>query len=103
MQKLFGRIIRRTISQLEHDGVLIQESEQSYFDSRETNVQDTCNAASVRYCMAIGPNSGKKTLTLRSEALIRSDTQPKPFTVNRDGFSLNAAVSCQPHHQIHHH
>lgn len=97
MQKLLGRIIRRTVSQLERDGVLIQESEQPYFDFCETNVQDTFNAASVRYRIAIGPNSGKKTLTLRSESLIRTDTQPKPFTVNRDGFSLNASVSCQTH------
>ena len=41
--------------------------------------------------------SAKQTLTLRSQSLIRTDTRPKPFTVNRDGFSLNAAVSCQPH------
>ena len=74
-----------------------QESEQPYFDVGETSVQDTFNAASVRYRIAIGPTSGKKTLTLRSDALIRSDTQRKPFTVNRDGFSLNAAVACQPH------
>ena len=91
------RIIRRTISQLERDGVLIQDTEHPYFDFSEADVQDTFNAASVRYRIAIGPNSGKKMLTLRSDALIRTDTQPKPFTVNRDGFSLNAAVSCLPH------
>jgi len=33
----------------------------------------------------------------RSSGLQRTDTQPKPFTVDRDGFSLNAAVACQPH------
>ncbi len=97
MQSLLDRIIRRTISQLERDGVLIQDTEHPYFDFSEADVQDTFNAASVRYRIAIGPNSGKKTLTLRSDALIRTDTQPKPFTVNRDGFSLNAAVSCLPH------
>ncbi len=97
MQILLDRIIRRTISQLERDGVLIQDIEQPYFDFTETDVQDTFNAASVRYRIAIGPNSGKKTLTLRSDTLIRTDTQPKPFTINQDGFSLNASVSCQPH------
>jgi len=75
MQTLLDRIIRRTISQLERDGVLIQESEQPYFDFSEADVQDSLNAASVRYRIAIGPNRGKKTLTLRSEALIRTDTQ----------------------------
>ena len=97
MQTLLNRIIHRTIRQLERDGVLIQDTEQPYFDFSEADVQDAFNAASVRYRIAIGPNSGKKTLTLRSDALIRTDTQPKPFTVNRDGFSLNAAVSCLPH------
>ncbi len=102
MQRLLDRIIHRTVRQLERDGVLIQDTEQAYFDFSEADVsepdiQDVLNAASMRYRIAIGPNQGQKTLTLRSDALVRSDTQPKPFTVNRDGFSLNASVSCQPH------
>ena len=28
---------------------------------------------------------------------LQRTAQPKPFTVDRDGFSLNAAVACQPH------
>ncbi len=97
MQTLLDRIIRRTVSQLERDGVLIQDTEQPFLDLTQADLQDTFNSASVRYRIAIGPNSGQKTLTLRSASLIRTDTKPKPFTVNRDGFSLNAAVSCQPH------
>ena len=30
-----------------------------------------------------------KILTLKDPGLQRSDTQPKPFTVDRNGFSLN--------------
>ena len=97
MKALLDRIIRRTIAQLERDGVLIQDAEQPYLDLTQADLQDTFNAASVRYRIAIGPRSGQKTLTLRSQSLIRTDTRPKPFTVNRDGFSLNAAVSCRPH------
>ncbi len=97
MQVLLGRIIRRTVNQLERDGVLIQDTEQPHLELAQADLQDSFNAASVRYRIAIGPNQGQKTLTLRSEALIRTDTQPKPFTVNRNGFSLNAAVSCLPH------
>ncbi len=97
MQTLLDRIIRRTIAQLERDGVLIQDAEQPYLDLTQADLQDTFNSASVRYRIAIGPNRGEKTLTLGSESLIRTDTRPKPFTVNRDGFSLNSAVSCQPH------
>ncbi len=90
MQSLLDRIIRRIVAHLERDGVLIQDTEQPFFDFSETDVQDTFNAASVRYRIAIGPNRGKKTLTLRSDALIRTESQPKPFTIDRDGFSLNA-------------
>ena len=35
MQSLLDRIIRRTISQLKRDGVLIQDTEQPYFDFSE--------------------------------------------------------------------
>ncbi len=97
MQGLLGRIIRRTVRQLERDGVLIQDNEQPYLDLSHAGLQDSFNAASVRYRIAIGPNSGQKTLTHRPQSLIRTDTQPKPFTVNQDRFSLNAAVACQPH------
>ncbi|MBV1907428.1 MAG: transposase [Pseudomonadales bacterium] len=76
---------------------MIKETEQPYLDLAQADLQDSFNAASVRYRIAIGPNSGKKTWTLRSESLNRTTTQPKLFTVSRDGFSLNAAVSCQPH------
>ncbi len=48
LQSLLDRIIHRTISQLERDGVLIQDTEQPYFDFTEADVQDTFNAASVR-------------------------------------------------------
>jgi hypothetical protein len=34
---------------------------------------------------------------LKNPGLQRSDTQPKPFTVDRSGFSLNVALACQPH------
>ncbi len=97
MQTLLDRIIRRTIAQLERDDILIEHTEQPYLDLTQADLQDTFNAASVRYRIAIGPNSGRKTLTLRSASLIRTDSQLKPLTVNRDGFSLNATVSCRPH------
>jgi hypothetical protein len=34
---------------------------------------------------------------LKNHTLQRSISQPKPFTVDRDGFSLNAAVACHAH------
>jgi len=79
MQTLLDRIIRRTLSQLERDGVLIQDTEQHYFDFSEADIQDTFNAASVRYRIVTGPNSGEKMLTLRSEALVRTDTDGREW------------------------
>jgi hypothetical protein len=34
--------------------------------------------------------------TLKNLGLQRTETQPKPFTVDRNGFSLNVAVACRP-------
>ncbi len=34
---------------------------------------------------------------MKNPALVRTDSTAKPFTANRDGFSLNCAVSCQAH------
>jgi len=62
-------------------GVLVQESAQPYFGFCETDMLGTFNAASVRHRIAIGSNSGKKTLTIRSQNLIRTDTpHPAPLS-----------------------
>ncbi len=52
------------MSQLERDGVLIQDTE-PFLDLTQADLQDTFNAASVRHRIAIEPRSGQKTLTLR--------------------------------------
>ena len=79
------------------DGLLIPDQEQPWLDLQETDTLDTLNAASTRYRVAIGPGAGGRTLTLKNPGLQRTNAQAKPFTVDRDGFSLNAAVACQPH------
>ena len=56
---------------------------------------DTVSAASIRYRIAIGPHSGSRTLTLHDPSFVRTDKPAKALTADRDGFSLNAAVSCQ--------
>ncbi len=43
------------------------------------------------------PNHLSGTLTLHDPSFIRTDKPEKALTADRDGFSLNAAVSCQPH------
>ena len=51
----------------------------------------------MQYCIAVGPHAGRKLLTLELAAPAATSSVPKPFTVARDGFSLNAAVACAPH------
>ena len=57
-----------------------------------------------RVLTGVGPHpAGLQTyrfaLTLKNPALARTgtDSTPKPFTANQNGFSLNCAVSCQAH------
>jgi hypothetical protein len=89
LDKLLNRIIARVMRRLIKDGLLIQDQEQPWLDFEETDIIDTLHAASIRYRVAIGPGAGSRTLTLKNPGLQRTDTQPKPFTVDRNGFSLN--------------
>jgi hypothetical protein len=82
---------------LVNDSLLIRDQAQSWLDLPDTDTLDALNAASIRYRVAIGPGAGGRTLTLMNPGLHRTDTEPKPFTVDRDGFSLNASVVCQSH------
>ena len=95
LEHLLDRLIKRTLRILLRDGVLTEDPEQPWLDLQDPDTLDQLNAASVRYRIAIGPGAGQRTLTLRDPALVQPAEQsaPKPFTVNRDGFSLNAAPS----------
>ena len=95
LDKLLNRIIARVMRRLIKDGLLVQDQKQPWLDFEETDIIDTLHAASIRYRVAIGPGAGSRTLTLKNPGLQRTETQPKPFTVDRNGFSLNVAVACQ--------
>jgi hypothetical protein len=56
------------------------------FDSDEP--MDSISAASTRCRIAIGPHSGRRTLTLHDPVFVRSDTPAKILTADRSGFSL---------------
>jgi hypothetical protein len=85
------------VRRLERDGLLIADPEQPWLDLDFHEPMDSVCAASVRYRIAMGPHSGSRTLTLHDPSFIKTDKSPKPLTVDRDGFSLNAAVSCKPY------
>jgi len=99
---LLNRVIQRVVRRLEREGLLIPEPEQPwlYLDFHEP--MDTVSVASAeasdrRIPIAIGSHSGSRTLTLHDLLFIRTDKPFKASTADRDGFSLNAAVSCQPY------
>jgi hypothetical protein len=63
-------------------------------------VPDSCldhlQAASVAYCIAIGPHAGRKALTLYSVPP-EAATSNSPLLAKVAGFSLHAASVCEAH------
>lgn len=88
---------RRFTRQLTRDGLLVEDADQTYLDLQIDDTLDQFSAASLQYRVILGPNAGSRVLTLRNPVTTTPASTSKPFTVARDGFSLNAAVSCQAH------
>lgn len=102
LRTLLNRVIQRVVRKLEKEGLLIPDPEQPWLDLNFHEPMDTVSAASTeasdrRYRIAIGPHSGSRTLTLHDPMFIRTGKPAKALTADRDGFSLNAAVSSQPY------
>jgi hypothetical protein len=98
LDTLLEKIIQRLIRKLERDGLLIAEEEYPWLDFGDTEPLDNISAASIRYRIAIGPQSGHRTLTIHNPAMVREQqTTIKYLTTNQNGFSLNAAVAFKPH------
>jgi hypothetical protein len=89
LERLLNRLVRRIVRRLTRDGLLIQDPEQPWLDLEPSDTLDQLNAASIRYRIALGQGVGGRTLTLKNPTLVRTDSTSKPFTANRDGFSLN--------------
>ena len=97
LRTLLNRVIQRVVRRLEKEGLLIPDPEQPWLDLGIDEPIDAVIAASIRYRIAMGPQPGSRTLTLHDPSFIRTDTPVKALTADRDGFSLNVAVSCQPY------
>ncbi len=102
MQRLLDAIVARVLRCLARDGLLIadqgrSDAEQPWLDLESRDALDALGAASIQYRIAVGPHAGRKALTLKLAAPKSPSTVPKPFTVARDGFSLNAAVAFAAH------
>jgi hypothetical protein len=96
MTQLLDVILLRVLRCLERDGLLIRDPEQPWLDLEARDALDALGGASIQYRIAVGPHPGRKVLTLKLAAPAATSSVPKPFTVARDGFSLNAAVACAP-------
>jgi hypothetical protein len=94
MTHLLNVIVLRVLRCLERDGLLIRDPEQPWLDLAARDALDALGAASIQYRIAVGPQAGRQVLTLKFAAPVATSSVPKPFTVARDGFSLNAAVGC---------
>ena len=102
LQRLLDALIRRITRTLVRAGVLIEDplpdaSGQTYLNLEADSPLDELSAAAVRYRIVVGPLAGRKTMTLHDPTRVVQGAPSKPFTVSRDGFSLNAAVVCEPH------
>jgi hypothetical protein len=96
--------VRRITRTLVRSGALVEQQyddgEQAWLDLDGDDAGEDALAqlqgASVRYRIAVGPIAGRKTLRLHTPgAGLEGRAPAKPFTAERDGFSLNAAVACR--------
>jgi hypothetical protein len=96
---LLDTLISRITRTLVRAGALVEDSAQGepaapFLDLQPDGPLDELVAAALRYRIVLGPLAGRKTMTLQDPALALNTLPSKPFTVSRDGFSLNAAVAC---------
>ena len=91
--RLLHTISTRVARLLEQQGLLVRDAESDYLDF-EPEAFEQLIGASIHYRIAIGPNSGKKALTLRT-----IPAQPEPFAstllARQPGFSLHSATVCE--------
>ena len=78
--------------------MLVEDPEQPFLDLPLDSPLTQLSGAAVRYVIAVGPLAGRATMRLQDPTAHDDTPQPsKPFTIARDGFSLNCAVGCEAH------
>ena len=93
---LLDTLIARITRTLVRGEVLVEETENPHLDLELDSPLQQLSGAAVRYRIALGPQAGRKTMTLRNpSAMADEPTLTKPFTAARDGFSINGAVACE--------
>ena len=96
---MLSTLITRITHTLVRAGVLVAEEEQPYLDLAMDSPYEQLAGAAIRFCFAAGPQAGRATMRLHDPLLAvqPSGASAKPFTIARDGFSLNCAVACEAH------
>ena len=94
LARLLHTIGKRVARRLERGGFLVRDPEHEHLDVEPAEALDQLIGASIHYRIAIGPNAGKKALTLRTVP-----ARPAPFAstllARQPGFSLHAATRCE--------
>ena len=74
--------------------VLVEIGRHDYLDFEPAEALDQLIGASIHYRIAIGPNAGKKALTLRTVPA-RLEPFASTLLARQPGFSLHAATRCE--------
>jgi hypothetical protein len=91
LHRLSGRIVRL----LERRGLLVADSECPALDFEAGSSLDQLQAASIQYRIAIGPQAGRKALTLYTVPPLE-DEPASGLVASIAGFSLHAGTMCEP-------
>lgn len=96
MAKLLASLSRRIVRLLERRGLLIADPQHPVLEFDVGSALDQIQAASVKYCIAVGPHAGRKALTLYSVPPV-DDSTGCGLLAQVAGFSLHAATVCEAH------
>jgi len=94
LDRLLVTLSRRIVRVLERRGLLIADPEHCCLDLEPGSSLDHLQASSISYRIAIGPNAGRKALSLYSVPPLR-ETSNIPLLARASGFSLHAATICE--------
>jgi hypothetical protein len=96
LNRLLDSLSRRIVRVLERRGLLIADPDHPCLALVPDSSLDHLQAASVSYRIAIGPQAGRKALTLYSVPPVE-EAPTHPLLARRAGFSLHAATVCEAH------
>jgi len=84
---------------LEKAGYLIRDAESQYLDllQDEEDAMAAIVGGSITYRLALGPNAGRKALTLQTVPARTEQKRGDDLVAKQAGFSLHAGIACKSH------